>query len=145
MTARLLIILLAMLGTGCDSVDSLDDGEYRYTAYDDAGAVIVTGVLQMTFSDDGRDGLDSRVEGTRDFDRRMAAEPLGPHAGRGPIEGAIDARGEVHISLNADWDDNNIYLSGRFTDERRRILHGTWVFVNFGGIATTGTFEARRP
>ena len=143
---RLLLLLGFLALAGCASLDrdngSAGDFEdvYRYTAYDEADRAVVAGTLYVVYLPS--DVLDEpdRLQGRWALD--ATAEGVGPQDGTGALEGTIGG-GAVSVNLNPGMADDNVYLHGRFEDDRARMT-GEWSYATFAGPQAGGRFEAVR-
>jgi hypothetical protein len=74
------------------------------------------------------------------------AEGVGPQDGEGTLQGTVEDTVEgptFAINLNPGIADDNVFLHGRFEDERAR-MEGTWSYATFVGPVAGGRFEAVR-
>ena len=141
---------LAFLGTGCsdlgepvgetglvgtDGVEYREVRPYTYTGYDSGGAVLITGRLNLVFSDT------PEVSGTWD----LAAAPgvptqgLGPQVGKGLLTGRLEGSA-IGLNLNPNFVDNNVVLTGTLSSQK---IEGRWDYVGFPGIIRRGAFVAQ--
>ena len=128
-----LIIILTFILAGCDqAADSTSEGRYQYTSYDSAGTALVNGWFTMNFTDA------DTFTGEWHFMPIDNPENIGPQTGDGELQGVL-REGSVSIELNPQYRDNNIELSGVFTEDH---MSGTWIWSSLSGPTSQGTFEA---
>lgn len=122
-------------GTGSDYEDV-----YRYTAYDGDGETVVTGTLYLVHVPSDVMDEPDRLQGR--WELEATAENIGPQDGEGTLNGTVED-GAFAINLNPEMADDNVFLQGRFEDDRARMV-GLWSHTTFIGPAAGGTFEAER-
>jgi hypothetical protein len=130
---------------GCDSVDLQDGGSYIYTAWSQGGEVVVSGTFDLIFGE--RTEADGTITISGDWQLQRVGgggREVGPQVGEGEMRGTIDNDGNLSINLNPDWADNNVFLSGHFSDERFGDFEGMWSYATFAGHTAGGTFRAER-
>lgn len=140
---------LAFPGAGCtdmgepvgytgiegDGVEVREVRPYVYTGYDSNGTVLVTGSLNLAFSDT------PEITGTWD----LAAAPgvptqgLWPQVGKGLLTGRLDGNA-IGLNLNPNFVDNNVVLTGTLSSQK---IEGRWDYVGFPGILRRGAFVAQ--
>ncbi|MEM1268927.1 MAG: hypothetical protein AAGI08_02660, partial [Bacteroidota bacterium] len=120
---------------------------YAYVARDVDGTPVVSGTLRLVFADGDGARTAEGVSGTWAFEAAQTGldeQEIGPQLGMGSLEGGIGSDGEIWINLNPGLADNNVFLSGRFTENARGELSGTWSYSTFVGSVAGGTFAAER-
>ena len=142
----LLLGLLAL--SGCSLFDGDGTGAYedvyRYTAYDEAEAAVVTGTLRIEVFPSDVANEPSHLRGGWSLD--ATSGDVGPQDGEGVLVGTLADTIEgpgFSINLNPGIADDNVILDGRMVDEGAR-LEGTWQHVGFAGALAAGRFEAVR-
>lgn len=143
-----LLLLTLFPLAGC-SVLGLDRGDgqagdfedvYRYTAYDEGDRAVVTGTLYVVYVPSDVAGEPGRLRGRWELD--ATAEDVGPQDGEGTLEGTVEGDA-FDVNLNPGMADNNVYLRGRFEEDRARMA-GEWSYTTFVGPTAGGRFEAER-
>ena len=140
----MLLLGFLLLMSGCDGMNAEGDGMYRYTAFDEAGAVLVRGTLRLDFVEADEAEFPVRITGSWDLEQVRDEATVGPQVGEGRLQGSVDAEGTLWISLNPQMADNNVFLSGSFEEERSGDLQGRWMYSTFVGPTSEGPFTATR-
>lgn len=123
-----------LAGTGGRQREDTVRASYQYYGYARHGSLLVVGTMTLMFSDS------LEVNGTWDL-RSVGGDPvpgIGPQVGTGKLVGSMQGK-MITISLNPDYVDNNVFLSGTVSDTG---ITGTWEFVGFPGVMNRGTFRA---
>ncbi|TPW16663.1 MAG: hypothetical protein FD129_674 [bacterium] len=130
----------------CDCPAEFPALAYRYTAWDDSGAVVATGCASLTFTvRAGSDPAVRDVTGSRCFTVRCLTDVQSAHQGRYDVSGELAADGEFRADPNAGgWTDHNISLSATGIDYWGSHIGGTWTESGFGGPVDEGTFLLER-
>lgn len=139
-----LLVVAAVGLNSCDSAALREGGSYDYTARSNGGEVLVTGTLDLDYSESVAADGTVAITGHWDLQRRGPGEDVGPQVGEGDLDGTVDSDGNVWINLNPDWADNNVFLSGSFSGEQFGDFEGTWSYSTFIGHTNGGTFTAVR-
>jgi hypothetical protein len=133
-------LLFLLLFPSCeeDVVDSskgpIRDGVYRYAAYNEHGALAVSGWLGIEFDDA------ERLHGEWHFGIVGDASRMGPQTGDGILVGTVQ-EGRISINLNPQYVDNNVFLFGVTEGSA---FKGNWTWISFVGLTSQGAFEATR-
>ncbi|MDX1420947.1 MAG: hypothetical protein R3181_13360 [Rubricoccaceae bacterium] len=147
---RALVVLLSLLAlTGCSllGLDGSDDTRrdvFRYTAYDDGDAVVVTGTLRIGGIPSASAEEPAPLVGS--WTLVATSAEVGPQDGEGSLVGTYQDSVEgplLSIDLHPENADDNVGLAGRLVDDGARI-EGTWQHVGFAGPIAAGRFEAVR-
>ena len=135
MKSILTITILLFAGSfffGCSGSSPVGPrGSYQYASFDTTGSLLVQG--WMTIEVQG-----ATVTGEWHFEKVSGGDRIGPQVGDGELIGNLD-QGSLFISLNPNWVDNNIFLSGTFADGR---FTGEWTYSSLIGLTNRGVFEA---
>jgi len=141
--SRLRLALTALVA-GCATAPSqkgeFKGGEFRYTAVSEDGgtAVRVEGIIRFQVVNQ------SELRGTWQLSLVQGSpERTGPQIGsgqlRGSVEGSIEGT-QVHVDLNPQYQDNNVFLEGRVMEAGR--IDGYWSFSTLVGPVSSGSFVA---
>ena len=66
---------------------------------------------------------------------------VGPQIGEGNLVGGLITPDSILIELNPQYSDNNLQLSGSYSNN---LIKGKWMWISFIGLTNEGTFEAVR-
>jgi hypothetical protein len=131
------ILALFVLPIGCKEdnlIQSASSRTFRYMAYDTIGTLVVSGWMKIDIQDS------THVTGEWHFNKVNNPKDIGPHIGEGRLVGGFyDNR--LHINLNPDWIDNNVYLNGQM---QAISYNGTWIWSGYPGLLNRGSFQANR-
>ena len=132
----------SLFGIGDD--DGSFEDVYSYTASDEDGEAVVTGLLYVEYVPNDVIGEPDLLRGRWEL---QAEGAVGPQDGEGTLRGTAEmgtVEGDLFsIDLNPGISDDNVFLSGRFENERARMT-GTWSHSTLIGPVAGGTFEAVR-
>jgi hypothetical protein len=134
---RLLVIAAFFILIGCEKdypVQSAPSEYFQYMAYDTIGTPVVGGWMTINIQDS------THVTGKWHFNKINNPLKIGPHTGEGNLIGGFD-NGQLHINLNPNYIDNNVFLSGKIQTTN---YSGIWVWSGFPGPLNKGTFIAKR-
>ncbi len=131
-----LLFLSLLIITGCREVTTnvdgdIPDGAYSYEAYNSSGNLIVFGWFTM-------DIKDNQISGEWNFKETSTGAAIGPHIGKGKLQGSKD-NNQISINLNPNWVDNNIFLNCSMDGNN---LSGTWNYSGYAGNLASGKFYA---
>ncbi|MDZ4806504.1 MAG: hypothetical protein SGI90_16755 [Candidatus Eisenbacteria bacterium] len=114
---------------------------YRYTAWDESGAIVATGCASLTFTAvPGFDPPEYEVVGNRCVAVRCVENAGSAHQGSSPVAGRLEANGQLFLDLNAGTADRNIYLQATGMLAFGGYLSGTWGESTLIGVVGLGTF-----
>ncbi len=139
-----LVVLLAGVFSACDQADFSTGGAFEYRATDGEGETVVSGMLELRFGEPPDLGGEEGISGTWILELEKGGAEVGPQTGSGDIAGSIDQEGNIWMDLNPGWADNNVFLSGSFSDERYGDFSGTWMYSTLVGPTAEGSFKAER-
>ena len=133
---KILTITVCFL-LSCEDKNQDDDKQYEYTAYYGKSLrVCVQGKMELNI------GTDSTITGTwkTEVVGGFSENDVGPQIGTGELKGNIKD-GKFYLQMNPGFIDNNIDLTGvSFVDE----YSGTWVWISFVGITSSGSFKLKK-
>ncbi|MCC6397300.1 MAG: hypothetical protein IT282_09790 [Bacteroidetes bacterium] len=132
-----IVVSVAMIGCKDSSSNpgallDVPQGTYAYIARDTTGVPVVCGWLAIALSDTGR------VSGSWHLQALQFQTGYGPQVGEGELRGSI-VDTTLHVNLNPQWKDNNVFLSGRFDSAS---YSGQWRWVSYIGVTNVGSFTA---
>jgi|WetSurMetagenome_2_1015567.scaffolds.fasta_scaffold44441_2 hypothetical protein len=122
---------------GCtkdNPVESASSGSFQYMAYDTTGTPMVSGWMTINIQDS------THVTGEWHFNKLNNPLNIGPQTGEGNLIGLFD-NGQLHINLNPDYIDNNVFLIGKI---QAVTYSGTWNWSGYPGLINRGNFQATR-
>ena len=109
-------------------------GTYRYSGYEDAGGLVITGRITLSAQTNPVTG---------EWSLRQVGEPIGPigpQIGEGVLRGSLSGS-QLAADLNPGWADNNVFLNGQLTGNT---WTGLWSYSTFGGAVNGGPFTAEK-
>lgn len=144
LSATLLSVLLPVLLSGtsfqCRKTSTAPDSPtqyYLYTASDSTGAAVVGGTIAIDWADA------SSLVGSWNLKMTGISQNVGPQVGNGSLHGMV-AGEEIAIALNPFEMDNNVTLTGTFSDVARLNISGRWAWTTTSGLTAEGTFTLIR-
>lgn len=129
-----LILILLINSCNDNSVESLPNGTYNYTAYDSLGTIISKGWLKFEVKDS------SNISGSWEINKVGNSQNIGPQIGKGELEGHFN-NSMLVLGLNPDFVDNNVVLSGKL---KMNEYEGKWYYSSFIGLTNWGSFKAEK-
>jgi hypothetical protein len=131
----ILALFVILIGCKEDSlVQSSSSGTFKYMAYDTVGTLIVSGWMKIDIQDS------THVTRYWHFNKINNPRNIGTHTSEGKLVGGFE-NNQLHIDLNPDYRDNNVFLCGRMEDN---IYKGTWTWCGFADPINRGSFQANR-
>ncbi|MBT4453661.1 MAG: hypothetical protein HOC49_06415 [Candidatus Marinimicrobia bacterium] len=132
---KIYVLLISLALFACE--DENDDNQYEYTAYYGKSLrICVQGEMEINIE------KDSTITGTwkTELVEGFSGNDVGPQIGTGELIGGIND-GKLYLQMNPGFIDNNIDLTGGgIVDE----YSGTWVWISFAGITSSGSFELKK-
>jgi len=130
------VLLLATIYS-CNLIGGHHDHSttFDYTARDSLGTIVAKGWLTL----DLRDPVN--VTGHWEIKQVKDSIYIGPQDGQGRLEGSLKNSGDMWIGLNPGYVDNNVFLNGKYENDK---YSGKWMFSSFIGLTNWGTYVAVR-
>jgi hypothetical protein len=135
MICGVFLLLTACAHDSSKPTETIPDGAYHYTGYDQNGAKIVEGWLTLVFENA------TTVSGKWHLQAIDGSKNIGPQIGVGELGGEIQNGQKLIINLSPTTADNNVYLDGDYTSAG---FTGTWNWYTMTGTPGQGTFVATK-
>jgi hypothetical protein len=140
MKTKILIIILSLLAAGCSTlmpvkrVLEMPVGHYEYTAWDQDGNTIATGMIDIYTL------VEDTTIGSWEIVTLYPIDRTGPQNGRGTVSGSIIDKGKVRFNLNPHSIENNVFLDGAYMEG---VIQGKWGWFLQQGRRAAGTFSMK--